>query len=92
MHVRFVTVHYPLTVARPLAVVGGGDSAVEEATYLANLANADTIYMIVRRDQMRASKVMQDRALNHPNISVLWNSTVGEVRGRWKIGDWAPYR
>ena len=71
----------PIYRSKPLAVVGGGDSAVEEATYLANLANADTIYMIVRRDQMRASKVMQDRALNHPNISVLWNSQVGEVRG-----------
>ena len=66
-------------------MVGGGDSAVEEATYLANLANADTIYMIVRRDQMRASKVMQERALNHPNISVLWNSAVGEVRGDGKL-------
>ena len=71
----------PIYRSKPLAVVGGGDSAVEEATYLANLANADTIYMIVRRDQMRASKVMQDRALSHPNISVLWNSQVGEVRG-----------
>ena len=71
----------PIYRSKPLAVVGGGDSAVEEATYLANLANADTIYMIVRRDQRRASKVMQDRALNHPNISVLWNSQVGEVRG-----------
>ena len=57
----------------------------EEATYLANLANADTIYMIVRRDEMRASKVMQERALNHPNIKVLWNSTVGEARGDGKL-------
>ena len=75
----------PIYRSKPLAVVGGGDSAVEEATYLANLANADTIYMIVRRDQMRASKVMQERALSHPNISVLWNSTVGEVRGDDKL-------
>ena len=75
----------PIYRSKPLAVVGGGDSAVEEATYLANLANADTIYMIVRRDQMRASKVMQERALSHPNISVLWNSTVGEVRGDGKL-------
>jgi len=75
----------PIYRSRPLAVVGGGDSAVEEATYLANLANADTIYLVVRRDQMRASKVMQDRALSHPNISVLWNSTVGEVRGDGKL-------
>lgn len=75
----------PIYRSKPLAVVGGGDSAVEEATYLANLANADTIYMIVRRDQMRASKVMQERALSHPKISVLWNSTVGEVRGDGKL-------
>lgn len=75
----------PLYRGKPLAVVGGGDSAVEEATYLANLKGADTIYMIIRRDQMRASKVMQDRALNHPNIEVLWNSVVGEVRGDGKV-------
>ena len=52
----------PIYRSKPLAVVGGGDSAVEEATHFANLANADTIYMIVRRDEMRASKVMQERA------------------------------
>ena len=71
----------PTYRAKPLAVVGGGDSAVEEATYLANLDRADTIHMIIRRDQMRASKVMQDRALNHPRIKVHWNRTVEEVIG-----------
>ena len=71
----------PMYRSVPLAVIGGGDSAVEEATYLANLKGADKIYMIIRRDEMRASKVMQDRALNHPNIEVLWNSVVGEVYG-----------
>ncbi|MDG2223856.1 MAG: FAD-dependent oxidoreductase [Rubripirellula sp.] len=75
----------PLYRSKPLAVVGGGDSAVEEATYLANLKDAATIYMIIRRDELRASKVMQDRALNHPNIEVLWNSVVGEVYGDGKI-------
>ncbi|MEZ6089767.1 MAG: FAD-dependent oxidoreductase [Pirellulaceae bacterium] len=70
--------------AKPLAVVGGGDSAVEEATYLANLKDAATIYMIVRRDEMRASKVMQDRALNHPKIEMCWNSVVDEVLGDGK--------
>lgn len=75
----------PIYRSKPLAVVGGGDSAVEEATYLANLADAATIYMIIRRDEMRASKVMQERALNHPNIEVLWNSQVGEVRGDGKL-------
>lgn len=71
----------PIYRRKPLAVVGGGDSAVEEATYLANLKDAATIYLIVRRDAMRASRVMQDRALNHPKIEVLWNSVVGEVYG-----------
>ncbi len=75
----------PIYRSKPLAVVGGGDSAVEEATYLANLKNAATIYMIVRRDALRASKVMQDRALNHPNIEILWNSVVGEVYGDGKL-------
>ncbi|MEE2936237.1 MAG: FAD-dependent oxidoreductase [Planctomycetota bacterium] len=75
----------PLYRSKPLAVVGGGDSAVEEATYLANLKDAATIYMIIRRDELRASKVMQDRALNHPNIKVLWNSVVGEVYGDGKV-------
>lgn len=71
----------PIYRSKPLAVVGGGDSAVEEASYLANLKNASTIYMIVRRDQLRASQVMQDRALNHPNIEMCWNSVVDEVLG-----------
>jgi thioredoxin reductase (NADPH) len=75
----------PIYRRKPLAVVGAGDSAVEEATYLANLDEAATIYMIVRRDQMRASKVMQDRALNHPKIEVLWNHVVSEVRGNGKL-------
>jgi thioredoxin reductase (NADPH) len=75
----------PIYRRKPLAVVGAGDSAVEEATYLANLDEAATIYMVVRRDQMRASKVMQDRALNHPKIEVLWNHVVSEVRGDGKL-------
>ena len=71
----------PVFYGKPLAVVGGGDSAVEEATYLANLKGAVKVYMIVRRDEFRASKIMADRALNHPKIEVLWNSTVQEVIG-----------
>lgn len=71
----------PIYRSKPLAVVGGGDSAVEEATYLANLKGADTIYLLVRRDEMRASKVMQDRAINHPNIDIQWNTVVDEVQG-----------
>lgn len=71
----------PVYRGKPLAVVGGGDSAVEEATYLANLKGADTIYMLIRRDEMRASKVMQDRARNHDKIEILWNTVVDEVLG-----------
>lgn len=66
---------------KPLAVIGGGDTAVEEASYLANLDGAETIYMIHRRDTLRASQVMQDRAINHPNIEMVWNSVVEEVLG-----------
>ncbi len=62
-----------------VAVVGGGDSAAEEATYLANLC--PKVYLIVRRDELRASTIMQQRVLNTPNIEVLWNSQTLEVLG-----------
>lgn len=71
----------PVYRRKPLAVIGGGDTAVEEATYLANLDGAQTIYIIHRRDALRASPVMQDRARNHPNIELVWNSVVEEVLG-----------
>lgn len=74
----------PIYRRKPLAVIGGGDTAVEEASYLANLDGADKIYLIHRRDELRASKVMQDRAMNHPNIELVWNSTVQEVLGDGK--------
>ncbi|RKG95773.1 thioredoxin-disulfide reductase [Corallococcus carmarthensis] len=60
-------------------VVGGGDTAMEEATYLAKIVNHVTL--IHRRDSLRASKVMQERALNNPKISFMWNSAVEEVVG-----------
>jgi thioredoxin reductase (NADPH) len=71
----------PMYRGQPLAVVGGGDSAVEEATYLANLKNAATIYLIHRRHELRASQIMADRAKNHPKIQMVWNSVVDEVLG-----------
>ncbi|MEX0818517.1 MAG: FAD-dependent oxidoreductase [Pirellulaceae bacterium] len=71
----------PIFRRKPLAVVGGGDSAVEEATYLANLKDAATIYIIHRRDELRASKIMQQRAFDHPKVELVWNSTVEEVLG-----------
>ncbi len=64
---------------KPIAVVGGGDTAAEEATYLANLASK--VYMIHRRDELRASKVMANKVLNTPNIEMLWDSEVKEILG-----------
>jgi len=58
-------------------VVGGGDTACEEATFLTKYASK--VSMVVRRDQMRASKIMQQRALNHDKIEVLWNTQVTDV-------------
>jgi thioredoxin reductase (NADPH) len=61
----------------PVAVVGGGDTAMEEAIYLAKLATKVTV--IHRRDSLRASKVMQDKAMSMPNISFLWNKEVIDI-------------
>ncbi len=66
-----------------IAVVGGGDSAVEEATFLTKFAEKVTI--IHRREQLRASKIMQDRAFANPKIEFLWNHTVTEVLGTDKV-------
>ena len=62
-----------------VAVVGGGDTACEEATYLAGLCKK--VYMIVRRDALRASEAMQERVKNTPNIEILWNCNTQEVLG-----------
>jgi thioredoxin reductase (NADPH) len=61
-----------------VAVVGGGDTAMEEAIYLAKLASHVTV--IHRRDTLRASKVMQDKALNDPKISFIWNTAVTDIK------------
>lgn len=62
-----------------VAVVGGGDTACEEANYLSTLCNK--VYLIVRRDELRASKAMQHRVLTNPKIEVLWNSSTKEITG-----------
>jgi len=64
---------------RTVAVVGGGDTACEDALYLASLAKK--VYMIVRRDVFRASKIMQEKVFSTPNIEVLWNCNTQEVLG-----------
>lgn len=62
-----------------VAIVGAGDTAAEEATYLSKLCS--TVHMFVRRDEMRASKVMQERVFNTPNIKVYWNTETDEILG-----------
>ena len=69
----------PMFRNQPLVVVGGGDSAVEEATYLTNFASK--VYLIHRRDELRASKIMADRAIRNEKVEIVWNSVVEEVLG-----------
>jgi thioredoxin reductase (NADPH) len=64
---------------KEIAVVGGGDSAIEEASFLTKFASKVTL--IHRRDSFRASKIMQERALNNPKIEVRWNTAVSEIIG-----------
>jgi thioredoxin reductase (NADPH) len=68
---------------KTIAVVGGGDSAMEEANFLTRFA--DKVYLIHRRDSFKASKIMQERALNNPKIEVIWNSAVAELKGEVKL-------
>ncbi|KIC75650.1 Thioredoxin reductase [Neochlamydia sp. TUME1] len=69
----------PIFRDKKLYVIGGGDSAVEEATFLTKFASK--VYLVHRRDKLRASKIMQERALNHPKIEILWDSEIVEVTG-----------
>jgi len=66
-----------------IAVVGGGDSAVEEAMFLTKFASK--VHLIVRRDTLRASRIMQDRALTNEKIQIHWNSRVSELQGEQSL-------
>lgn len=68
---------------KEVAIVGAGDTAAEEALYLSKICSQ--VHMIVRRDEMRASKVMQDRVKNTPNIHINWNSVTDEILGDKKV-------
>jgi thioredoxin reductase (NADPH) len=66
-----------------IAVVGGGDSAIEEATFLTRFGSK--VSLIVRRDQLRASKIMQERAFADPKLEIVWNSRVAEIHGEDRL-------
>jgi len=68
---------------KEVAIVGAGDTAAEEALYLSKLCTK--VHMIVRRNQMRASKIMQDRVINTENIQVYWNSETDDILGENKV-------
>ena len=68
---------------KEVAVVGGGDSAMEEALFLTKFASK--VYVVHRRDEFRASQIMQDRVLNHEKIEVIWNNTVEKINGEGAV-------
>lgn len=69
----------PIFRNQPLAVVGGGDSAIEEATFLTKYGSV--VYIIHRRDELRASRILQKRAFDHPKIQILWSNVITSAHG-----------
>lgn len=69
----------PIFRDQPLFVIGGGDSAIEEAAFLTKFGSR--VYIVHRRDKLRASKIMQERAFKHPKLEMIWDSEVIEVEG-----------
>lgn len=68
---------------KEVAVVGGGDTALEEANYLTNFCSK--VYIIHRRDEFRATKILQDRVMNNPKIEIIWDSVVEDILGEEKV-------
>lgn len=75
----------PIFRNKKLYVIGGGDSAVEEATFLTKYASK--VYLVHRRDKLRASRIMQERAIKHPKIEILWDSEIISVRGYQSVNE-----
>jgi thioredoxin reductase (NADPH) len=74
----------PIFRNKDLYVIGGGDSAVEEATFLTKYAKH--VYLVHRRDELRASKIMAERAKKHDKITILWDSVIKEIKGDKTVG------
>ena len=74
----------PIFRDKDLYVIGGGDSAVEEAIFLTKYAKK--VFIIHRRNELRASKIMAERAKNHPKVEILWDSVLKEVKGQETVG------
>ena len=68
---------------KKVAVIGGGDAAVDESIYLANFAQ--TLYIVHRRDQLRAEKILQQRLFSNPKVNILWNTVLDEIMGEDKV-------